>query len=158
MEFRKAFEEEKNDVLKLYNDAKNEHLCVWNDDYPTIFEVEEDFKTNNLYVLVADDKVIGALSVVPENEMDDFEEWEQKDNVIETARIVIAKEYQGNGYSLYMIKSLIEKCKLENISAIHLSCQCENIPAIKTYKKAGFKFLCTKFMYGNNYYLCEYLF
>ena len=49
------------------------------------------------------------------------------------------------------------KCRNDKISAIHLSCQVDNIPAIKTYQKAGFKFLTIKQMYQNMYYLCEYI-
>lgn len=157
MEFRHALKNELNEILTLYKEAIGRPFCVWNEEYPTINELNEDFKTNNLYVLVDKDKVISAISIVYENEMDHFMEWKIKDNYIETARLVVSNDYHGKGIAFIMMNNIIALCKTNNIKAIHLSCQCKNVPAIKTYKKIGFNFITTKFMYGYDYFLCEYI-
>ena len=155
MFLRLACEKEKKSVLELYNEAKKENFCVWNDEYPTMNEINEDFKTSNLFVYVDNDTIVGAISIVPINEMDDFLEWEIKDNVCEIARIVIKRLYQGQGLAEKMVKEIFKHCSNRGYTAIHLSCQCDNIPANKTYQKLGFKKVGKKFMYDNNYYLLE---
>ena len=146
---------EKDIVLNLYNEAKKQDFCVWNYEYPTIEEIEDDFNTNNLFVLVDNDEIIGAISIVPINEMDDIKLWEDRDNACEIARIVISKKHQGKGLAKEMVKLIFPICKNRGFSSIHLSCQCDNLPANKTYQKLGFKKVGEKFMYGNNYNLLE---
>lgn len=93
---------------------------MWNDSYPSIAEIEHDLETKNMYVMTDDSKVIGAISVVPEYELDDFDCWPCKDG-----------------------------------KAIHLSVVKTNVPAYKTYIKAGFAVDGEAQMYGNDYYLME---
>ncbi len=155
MKLRLAKEFEKNIVLNLYNEVKKEKFCVWNDEYPTINEINEDFKTNNLFVYVTNDEIIGAISIVPINEMDDFNEWEYKEKACEIARIVIRKKHQGKSLAKEMVESIFPICIQKGFTSIHLSCQCDNIPANKTYQKLGFKQIGQKYMYKNMYYLLE---
>ena len=153
--FRQVNENELDKVLFLYNEAKKNPFCVWGDEYPTMNEIIEDFFTNNLYVCVLDDKIISAISVVPKNEMDHIDVWSIKENVIEVARVVVSQEYSGNNIACFMMNSLIIIKRKENVKAIHLACQCDNIPSIKTYEKLNFKFIKKHNMYGHTYYLCE---
>lgn len=142
-------------VLKLYKEAQKSPFCVWNDEYPTKREIDVDYETNNLFVYVDNNEIVGALSIVPINEMDDCLEWKIKDNVCEIARIVIDKKYHGKNLASKMVKEIFDICKNRSFKAIHLSCQKDNIPAIKTYQKLGFEFVGEKFMYNYQYYLCE---
>lgn len=155
MKLRLAKNEDKNIVLKLYNEARKEKFCVWNDEYPSLLEILEDLKTNNLFVYANDNEIIGAISIVPINEMDDFLEWHYREKVCEIARIVIATKHHGKGLASLMIKDIFSICIEKGFSTIHLSCQCDNIPALKTYQKLGFKNVGNKYMYNNNYYLLE---
>jgi RimJ/RimL family protein N-acetyltransferase len=155
MNLRLAEENEKDIILNLYNEAKKEKYCVWNDEYPTIYEIDEDFKTNNLFVYTDNDEIIGAISIVPINEMDEYDEWQYTEKSCEIARIVIRKKHQGKGLALDMVESIFPVCKKKGFNAIHLSCQCDNIPANKTYQKLGFKNVGKAFMYENYYYLLE---
>ena len=71
--FRMSGQGDAAQVLSLYESAKSGAFCVWNDSYPTIAEIQHDLETENLYVMTDGSKVIGAISVVPENELDDFD-------------------------------------------------------------------------------------
>ena len=157
MEFRLAKENELFTIMELYNEAKQSEFCVWNEFYPTINEINEDYKTKNLYVYLIENEIVGAISVVPENELDEIMEWTVKEKVKEIARVVVRKQFQGNNISFKMVINIIGILKKQNYKAIHLSCQCDNIPAIKTYKKLGFNFICKKDLFGHKYYICEYL-
>lgn len=142
------------DILDLYQNAKNQELCVWNEYYPTITEIEHDLETNNLYVMSYNEEIVGAISIVPENEMDYFECWSCT-NSKEIARVVVAKEFQGQKISYKMIQYIESILSQQEIQSIHLAVAKINIPAYKTYTNLGFKIVSEADMYGNNYYLME---
>ncbi len=152
--FRIAQQDDAEHVLSLYQSAKSSAFCVWNDSYPSIAEIEHDLETKNLYVMTDDSKVIGAISVVPENELDDFACWSCKDGK-EIARVVIDKAYQGYGLSFEMVQGIASILRKNGCKAIHLSVVKTNVPAYKTYIKAGFAVVGEAQMYGNDYYLME---
>ena len=154
LNFRIARQSEEEQVLSLYQSAKNSAFCVWNDSYPSIAEIKHDLETKNLYVMTDGSKVIGAISVVPENELDGFDCWSCKDGK-EIARVVIDKAYRGNGLSFEMVQSIMSILRENGCKAIHLSVVKTNIPAYKTYIKAGFDVVGEAQMYGNDYYLME---
>ncbi len=144
-------------VLALYEDAKTEPFCVWNEAYPTMQEIEHDLETENLYVLVENDVLIGALSVVPENEMDGFPHWKIDENAKEIARVVVAKPYQNKGYAAYMMQEILESLKEDIYFAVHISVAEQNLPALKSYQKFGFSIVGEVDRYGGHYFLLEKL-
>ena len=152
--FRMATQEDAAQVLSLYENAKSGKFCVWNESYPTVKEIAHDLETNNLYVMTHGSKIAGAISVVPENELDHFDCWSRKDGK-EIARVVIAKEYQGQGLSFEMVQSIASILRENGCKAIHLSVVKTNIPAFKTYSKAGFAVVGEAQMYGNDSFLME---
>ena len=152
--FRMATQDDAAQVLSLYESAKSDALCVWNESYPSMTEIAHDLETKNLYVMTDGSKVIGAISVVPENELDDFDCWSCK-NGKEIARVVIDKAYQGHGFSFEMVQNIVPILQENGFNAIHLAVVKSNIPAYKTYIKAGFTVVGEAQMYGNDYYLME---
>ncbi len=154
MNFKKANQSDTEHILSLYQNAKTSEFCVWNDSYPSIAEIQHDLITNNLYVMTDKSEIIGAISIVPENEMDGFDCWSYKDGK-EIARVVVDKAYQGHGLSFEMVKSVEAILRQNGRKAIHLSVVKSNLPAYKTYIKAGFAVVGEADMYGNSYYLME---
>lgn len=154
LHFITARPDDASQVLSLYQSAKSSQFCSWNDSYPTITEISHDLETKNLYVMTDGSKVIGAISVVPENELDGFDCWTWK-NGREIARVVIDKAYQGHGLSFEMVQSIASILGNNGCQAIHLSVVKTNVPAYKTYIKAGFAVVGEAQMYGNDYYLME---
>lgn len=149
-----AQKEDAQKVLSLYQRAKSGAFCVWDDSYPTMTEIERDLETENLYVLTDGSNVIGAISVVPENELDGFDCWSCKEGK-EIARVVVDKRWQGQGLSFEMVQQVESILRSNGCKAIHLSVVKSNIPAYKTYIKAGFAVVGEAQMYGNDYYLME---
>ena len=152
--FRTARREDAQDVLSLYRDAQKGEFCVWDDSYPTITEIAHDLETKNLYVLTSGNKIAGAISVVPENELDSFGCWSCKDSK-EIARVVVSAEHQGQGLAFEMLQNIISLLQKKGYKGIHLSVAKTNIPAYKTYLKAGFTVVGEAEMYENSYYLME---
>lgn len=149
-----AQQDDASHVLSLYQSAQSYAFCVWNDIYPSITEIEHDLETKNLYVMTDGSKIIGAISVVPENELDSFDCWSYKDGK-EIARVVIDKAYQGQGLSFEMVQYVEAILQRNGCKAIHLSVVKSNIPAYKIYIKAGFIVVGEAQMYNNDYYLME---
>ena len=152
--FRMARHCDAEQVLSLYQRARTGEFCTWNEYYPGITEVEEDLKTENLYVMTQDESIIGAISVVPENELDCFGCWSCREGK-EIARVVIDHAYQGRGLALDMVQHVEAILRGKGCKAIHLSVVKTNIPARKTYIKAGFVAVGEADMYGNSYDLME---
>ncbi len=151
---RPARADELDAVLALYKSVLGTPFCVWNDEYPSRIELDRDFEANNLYILTENGKIIGAVSVVPENELDHLEVWRVRDgSQIELARIVISLDCRGRGLAAYMLGELISRLD----SAIHISAAVGNLPALKTYKKLGFDIMGEAELYGGRYYLLERL-
>lgn len=154
MIFRNAVSADLLQIASLYRAAIGTPGCTWNESYPGAFELEHDFASGNLYVLSEGEAVIGAVSVVSPNELDNAYTWEVQ-NAREIARVVISQNYRGRGLAAQMLSQLFEKLRQEGCAAIHLSAACCNAAAIKTYQHLGFAFLAQAHLYGHQFYLCE---
>ena len=152
-----AKKEELIDVKTLYSSVINTPYCIWNEEYPSDFEIDLDYKSDKLFVLKYNEQIIGAASIVPENEMNDIDCWTEVNNSCEIARIVIHKDYQGKGLAKILVSLLIEEIKILKYKSIHLAVHVDHIPAYKTYTGLGFKMVGSTFMYGHNYKLLELL-
>lgn len=152
---RKALEKDFITIEGLYKKVIGTPGCTWNNEYPTIDEIKEDYKFQTLYVLEKEGKIIGAMSVVPENELDDLCFWKYTKNCKEIARIVIDIENQNHGYAKYLITEVINELKDKEVKAIHLLVAKQNEITQKLYKALGFIIKGECFMYDNDYYGCE---
>lgn len=156
MRFRPANTEDAQCVVALYRMVTGQKYCTWNDLYPGISEVNHDIETNNLFVCEDGNSMIGAISIVPENELDDATKWTVSDNAHEIARVVIKPSCQGKGYSRYLVQEIIKVLETQrNCASIHLAVASVNVPAYKTYMNLGFKPVGEVDMYGNHFCLCE---
>lgn len=155
MILRKAEEKEAAEILTLYRSVTGSPFCVWNEFYPGEEEITADLGAGTLFDLDRDGEIIGAVSIVPENEMDDFDCWEVRENAREFARVVIHPAYQGKGLSANLIEGITERLREYSCSAVHISVAVQNIPAQKLYAGQGFAIRGEDEMYGNSYFLCE---
>lgn len=143
-------------VAALYRSVIGRPGCAWNDAYPTLEDIALDFSAGGLYVLRRGAEVIGAVSVVPEHELDDLSCWCIADGAQqEIARVVIDPREQGHGYAEAMLKQLFCALKAQGCSAVHLLVAQDNPAALATYRALQFRFLgaCTR--YGHDYLICE---
>ncbi len=158
IQFRPAREWEKEQVFALWRAAVGGEFCAWDEEYPGREHLEQDYAAGNLYVLAEDGRVIGALSVVSENELDDFDIWQRKDGAHrEIARITVAGDCRGRGLAGHMVGAISMILWARGCSAIHLSAAKGNLPARKTYAKQGFAQMGEAELYGGEYILLEKL-
>ncbi len=153
--FVKAQAEQAHEILALYQSVLHTEFCVWNEYYPSMSEIDADIKTGNLYLLMEETKIVGAISVVPENEMDDRPQWTVQQGAREIARVVVALGERGRGLAAFMVGQVEAILQNTGCPSIHLSVAKGNPPAQKTYLKCGFSVVGEAEMYGNAYWLME---
>ncbi len=158
LEFRPARAEDADRIYSLYKSVVGDEHCVWSEDYPDMREIRHDTETENLYLLTEGGKLIGAISILPENELDPAGAWEIcGSHCREIARVVISKDFRGRALALDMVNKIAEKLSARGVLAIHLAVEKNNLPAVKTYLKAGFTTVGAADMYGHSYLLMEKL-
>ncbi len=156
MKFRLATSADIDAVVTLYDEAKKQPFCVWNESYPLRADAVSDLDAENLYVLSEGDIVIGALSVVSENETDDLPCWQiMGEGVREIARVVIAPHHHGHGYARLMVQKMCEILRSRGDRAVHISVSVENVPAMRTYPSVGFRVVGEADLFGGHYVLME---
>ena len=154
-QLRKATAADTETVLSLYRDAVGRDGCTWNEYYPSAETVEEDLGFDSLYVYESDGTVIGCVSVVGENELDELDGWEHTENVKEFARITIRRDYAGQGLAAKLLAGLFEKLKGEGCEAVHILVAVGNMAAQKTYTRLGFRLFGEVEMFGHLYHCGE---
>ncbi len=143
LEFRPATPADLNAVVALYDTARREPYTAWTEAYPTRADAALDLDTGNLYVLCESTagpaRVIGALSVVPENETDDLPVWRiTAPGVREIARVVVAPDCHGRGLAAHMMRAIADLLARSGCPALHIAVATTNPPALRTYSKVGF--------------------
>ena len=152
---RNATAKDEDKILALYQSVIGSKFCVWNDDYPTMQEIKEDISNKNLFLLIYKKKIVGSLSIVSNNELDEAVKWTIKDKCSEIARIVIAPKYQGSDLSKKLVSYACDVIKSRKQKAVHLIVEVNNIPAQKIYEKCGFAVVGKCKMFGHTYFACE---
>lgn len=158
MELRNAKLTELDTIYNMYKSVIGTQYCTWSQQYPGKTEIDNDYKTGNLYVLVGEEKIIGAITAVPENELSHFTFWQKNnENTREISRVIISKEFWGQGMAKKLVQSLISILEKQGCQSVHLSVAALNIPAYKTYISLGFTPVGESDMYGSHFILCEKL-
>lgn len=156
MTFRKAGEHELAAVMLLYKSVIGTVGCTWSEQYPSEKELRDDYTADCLFVLDVHNIILGAVSVVPENELDDQETWTVNDGTQrEIARVVVTPACQGCGYARRMLTQLFEQLKAAGCHSVHILVAKINKPAIRLYRSMGFSFLGECFLYEYHFFTCE---
>ena len=142
-------------ILSLYRSVVGTKGCTWDAFYPNEDTLLEDFEAGQLFVLRKGVQILGAGSIVPENELDDLEHWQVRKNAMELARIVIAPTFQGNGYGKLLVTKLCDHLARSGCKAVHLLVAQENIPAQRMYQGIGFQNRGTCHRYDIDFFVYE---
>ena len=150
--FRAAEKKDFPAVLSLYRSAVGTPFCTWNELYPGQIEIDHDTETGNLLLAELDGVLAGAVSIVPENELDDRDVWEEKQNAREIARVVLRSDLRWRGLSASLVSHALETLRAR---AVHLSVAEGNVPARRLYLSLGFRVRGEADLWGGHYYLME---
>lgn len=155
MIFRKAESREKTRILELYTAVSASPFSTWNEDYPGMEEIENDLTAGTLYVLAERENLVGRISIVPENELDELTFWSDTEHPGEIARVAVSAAYQGQGLGFRLVTEAEAEMKRMGCRWVHLLVAVGNLPACKTYLRAGYRVCGECQLYGNRYFACE---
>ena len=153
--FRNARADEAEAVYALYRSVIGTRFCAWDETYPGLFEIRRDLAAGALFVLEEEGRIIGAISLAPENELDELSCWSAGEKAGEFARVVICPERQGKQLARLLVSHILEEMKRRGYRWAHISVASENIPAQKTYGHFGFTAVGQEEMWGHCFYLYE---
>ncbi len=123
-------------------------------DVENVFEIEKTF-----FDVTEKNSILGALKsdtlyyfvLKNKNEVVGFLECSIVLDEAELYEIAIKSEFQGKGFSNYLMRFFIDFCKEKNVKTIFLEVNTINSKAISLYKKFGFKeYSVRKNYYGNS--------
>ena len=153
---RFAREDELPAIWNMYVDAKSYEGCVWNEEYPSKDDLLEDFKNGALCVLVSKNAIIGAISVVFDDYLDNADCWKiQCDKSVSFARVVVAREFLGQGYGTKMVEKMLTVFKESGWEVVRILVSPKNFSAMAIYKKLGFDFIRIDNLYEEDFWFCE---
>ncbi len=153
--FRKADDSDKGAVRALYASVTGSEFCTWNEAYPTDEDIDTDLAGGNLYVLADGTGIVGALSVVSENELDGLPFWHETGGAREIARVAVSPSFQGRGMAGILVGEIEKILSEAGCKAIHLLAAVQNTPACRLYHRAGFALRGRCDMYGSTFYAFE---
>ena len=114
MVFRKAKREDLEKVFQLYRSVVGTPCCVWDDDYPGWIDINEDHENGTLYVMEEDAAILGSISIVVHNELDELTFWKEKE-ARELARVAVAPGQQGKGIAQRMVSEIASILKAQRV-------------------------------------------
>ena len=149
-----ATESDREQIMKLYEEQKGREFCAWDEDYPCDDTISFDFSRDALFVMKENDKVIAAISLEVDEDVDNLECW---DKALfpggELARLAVTPSMQGKGIARQMMQHGMETLKDRGYKSIHFLVNKYNKPAIQSYSKFGFNVVGECFMYDQDF-LC----
>ena len=155
---RPACPGEEEAAAALYRASVGRPGCTWDAEYPTREDAAFDLSRGCLYVACLGDPVVGAVSAVPENELDELPCWQAREGAREIARVVIAPACRGKGYGGEMVAALLEVLRGQGCRAVHLLAALLNPAARALYARLGFVPRGETPMFGHDYEALELIF
>lgn len=149
-----ATEEDRAEILALYDMQKGREFCPWDEDYPSDQTIDFDLSRDALYVLKIDGRIHAAISLEEDPDVDVLECWNPNLNPSsELARLAVLPDEQSRGLGRIMLGFGMEELKRRGNKGIHFLVNKHNIKAIRCYATFGFNVVGECFMYDQDF-LC----
>ncbi|WP_335571210.1 GNAT family N-acetyltransferase [Neobacillus vireti] len=133
------------EVLQFYreisSDLRKKRIHQWDRYYPNRFIIKADLKKGNLYGILSDKKLIGAV-VVDTNQSKKYQElnWEDREgNPLVIHRLAVHPLNQGKGYGKQLLQFAEEYAVINGYTGIRLDVFSVNDGAVKMYERAGYQ-------------------
>ncbi len=149
-----ASESDREQIMALYKEQLGREFCAWDEDYPSEETIDCDFSRDALFVMKEDEKVIAAISIEIDEDVDSLECWAP--DLFpggELARLAVTPSMQGKGIARQMMQHGMNALTDRGYRRIHFLVNKYNKPAIQSYSKFGFNVVGECFMYDQEF-LC----
>ncbi|MBO4864213.1 MAG: GNAT family N-acetyltransferase [Eubacterium sp.] len=149
-----ATEEDRNDILALYQLQKGRKFCPWTEEYPSNETIDFDLSRDALFVLKIEGKIKAVISLEEDEDVDNLPYW--SDDLRpegELARLAVSPEEQGKGLGRVMLQHGMDELKRRGYKGIHFLVNKYNVTAIRCYAAFGFNVVGECHMYEQDF-LC----
>ncbi len=134
-----ATEEDRQQILDLYDEQKGKEFCPWDEDYPSNETIDYDLSRDALFVMKENGKVIAAISLEVDEDVDKLECWNRDLSPGgELARVAVAPSMQNKGIARKMMQHGMDVLKERGYKSVHFLVNRHNVKAIKSYAVFGF--------------------
>ena len=151
-----ACEDDREELLALYKSQVGREGCPWTDEYPSNETIDFDLSRDALYVLKTDGKIVGAISIEEDEEVNKIPYWNRElEPEAEFARIAVSPDMQGQGIGKILVKFLIDELKQKGFKGIHIIVNRYNPKALRLYDSFDFKNVGECSMYNQDFFCYE---
>ena len=155
--FRKANENDKEEVFALYRSLVGTYGCAWTADYPGESDVAADIKQRALYVLCSESgEIMGAASLVTSEEINHLECWDKSiQKPCELVRIGIKEKYHNQGLAKELLYYMEEDAPKRGFDGMQFLVSKTNPKALALYDGMKFKRVGETYMYEIDWFCYE---
>ncbi len=144
------------EILKLYRMQLGREYCPWNENYPTMEEIDFDLERDSLFVMREDGKIIAAITIDEDEAVNELEYWTPElQPGGELSRLAVDPDYQGQGIAKEMVKHGLAELKARGFKSLHFLVNRNNLKALKCYASFDFNKVGECFMYEQNMFCYE---
>ena len=144
------------ELLTLYKSQHGREYCPWEEDYPSRDTIEFDLSRDALFVMKEDGKIIAAISIDLDPDVDALACWTPDlQPGGETSRLAVAIDYQNQGIARQMLLYAMGVLRERGYKSIHFLVNRLNVKALKSYDKLEFNNVGETFMYNQPFFCYE---
>ena len=151
-----ASEEDRQQILDLYEEQKGREFCPWAENYPSNETIDFDLSRKALFVMKEDGKIIAAISIDEDEDVNSLECW---DRALfpggELARLAVTPSRQNKGYARMMMQHGMDSLKERGYKSIHFLVNKHNVKAIKSYDVFRFNVVGECHMFDQDFWCYE---
>lgn len=138
------------EVMAFYRSLIGTPGCIWNEMYPFTELAEQDAAQGALFILRDTDRLIASITVEAPEEDFAALDWTVR-NPCELARLGVAVDYQGQGIGNLMLQYALQVARERGFGGAILLVHHTLDAAISLYRKNGFVFCGSVFMYERDW-------
>lgn len=149
-----AKEEDRSEILALYQAQIGQECCPWNEEYPSNESIDWDLSRDALFVLKMNGSIKAAISIEEDETADSLSCWNK--NLApegELARLAVLPDEQNKGLGRIMMKFGMDELKRRGFKGIYILVNRNNTKAIKCYTIFDFRVVGECHMYEQDF-LC----
>ena len=156
--FREATADELDDVMALYRSCTA--FCHthgndnWDEEYPCREFAEEDVADHGLFVLEHAGQLIAAVSLVPEDDWDEFSCWHY-DGSCNLSRLCVRPQLQKLHLAERMMEEVSAAAKARGFRSTRHGSLLTNVASNRLYERMGYENRGQATLYGHEYHCFE---
>ena len=135
-----AKEEDRDEILSLYQAQKGRPYCPWDEEYPSNETIDFDLARDALFVLKIGGCIRATVSIDEDEAVAQLPCWNRSlDPSGELARLTVMPDEQNKGLGRIMLRFGMEELKRRGCRGVHFLVDKHNIKALRSYAVFGFQ-------------------